>query len=88
VDGIHHIAADGPLPRNGADALGLVYGERVGDGEWIAVPVARLDPAFFVLSSGAAGSGGLRDFVRESHRGQLWFVGDEAELAHRLSAPD
>jgi hypothetical protein len=55
LSAVHHIPADGPLLSTGADALGLIYGDGVGDAEWIAVPVARLDPAFFTLSSGIAG---------------------------------
>ena len=52
---VHHIPAEGPLLSSGADALGLIYGDGVGDAEWIAVPAARLDAAFFTLRSGVAG---------------------------------
>jgi hypothetical protein len=80
---VHHISAEGPLLSSGADALGLIYGDSVGDAEWIAVPAGRLDPAFFTLSSGVAG-----EFVRESNRGrQVWFVADAEELARRLRPP-
>jgi hypothetical protein len=38
------------------------------------------------LSAALAGSGALRDFVRESNRGRsIWFVADLAELEGRLS---
>ena len=109
---VHNLSADGPLLSSGADALGVIYGEGADGAEWIAVPVARLDPEFFALRSGVAGefvqkfvnykqrlavvgdiselleqSTALRDFVRESNRGQqLWFVADEDDLARRLSA--
>ncbi len=43
--------------RSGAEAIELMYS---AEAEWIAVPVARLDPAFFDLSSGVAG-----DFVQK-----------------------
>jgi hypothetical protein len=70
---VHHIAADGPLLRSGADALGLIYGDGVGDAEWIAVPAERLDPEFFTLSSGIAG-----EFVQKfaNYKLRLAVVGD------------
>lgn len=37
------------------------------------------------VAAHVAGSSALRDFVRETNRGnQLWFVADEAELRERL----
>ncbi len=41
---VHHIPDDGPILRSGADALGLLYDDGAADADWIAVPVARLDP--------------------------------------------
>jgi hypothetical protein len=38
------------------------------------------------ISDAIAGSGALRDFVRECNRGrQIWFVADDAELERRLA---
>jgi hypothetical protein len=54
VPTVHHIDADGPPVRNGADALDLIYGESPG-ADWVALPATRLDPAFFTLSTGIAG---------------------------------
>jgi hypothetical protein len=73
VPAVHHIPADGALLSTGADALGLIYGDGVGDAEWIAVPVERLDPAFFTLSSGVAG-----EFVQKfaNYKLRLAVVGD------------
>ena len=70
---VHHISAEGPLLGSGADALGLIYGDGVGEAEWIAVPASRLDPAFFTLSSGVAG-----EFVQKfaNYGLQLAVVGD------------
>jgi uncharacterized protein DUF4180 len=52
---VHHVPAEGPLLSSGADALRLIYGDDLGEAEWIAVPAGRLDPAFFALASGVAG---------------------------------
>ena len=52
---VFHVAADGPAIRTGGDALGLIYDERAQSADWIAVPVTRLDPAFFDLRTGVAG---------------------------------
>ena len=82
VPTVHHIPAEGPLLSSGADALGLIYGDGAGAAEWIAVPVARLDPSFFTLSSGVAG-----DFVPKfvdsglSARGRRGHLGPLAESA-------
>jgi hypothetical protein len=70
---VHHISAEGPLLSSGADALGLIYDEGVDGAEWIAVPAARLDPSFFVLSSGVAGEFAQK-FV--NYRQRLAIVGD------------
>ena len=52
---VFHVPAAGPPLRSGGDVLGLIHGDGAADAEWIAVPVARLDPAFFDLRSGLAG---------------------------------
>jgi hypothetical protein len=73
ISTVHHIPAEGPLLSSGADALGLISGDGVGDAEWIAVPAARLDPAFFTLASGVAG-----EFVQKfaNYGLRLAIVGD------------
>ena len=55
---MHHIPGEGPLLTSGADVLEILFS---AEAEWIAVPVRRLDPAFFDLSSGVAG-----EFIRRS----------------------
>jgi hypothetical protein len=75
VPAVHHVPADGPLLRSGADALGLIYDEGVAGAEWIAVPAERLDPSFFDLSSGVAGEL-VQKFVNYQQR--LAVVGDIA----------
>ena len=70
---VHHLPADGPPLSSGADALGLIYDEGAGEAEWIAVPVVRLDPSFFTLSSGVAGEF-VQKFVNYGRR--LAIVGD------------
>jgi hypothetical protein len=39
VPAVHHLPAEGPLLRSGADAIGAIYS---AEADWIAVPVARL----------------------------------------------
>jgi uncharacterized protein DUF4180 len=73
MPGVHHVPADGPLLGSGADALGLIHGEGVLEDAWIAVPAARLDPAFFTLSTGLAGEL-VQKFV--NYRQRLAIVGD------------
>ncbi|WP_018177878.1 DUF4180 domain-containing protein [Jongsikchunia kroppenstedtii] len=52
---VHHVPADGPLLRTEADATDLL-GSTYGTGaEMIAIPVGRLDPDFFDLSTKVAG---------------------------------
>jgi hypothetical protein len=75
VPSVHRIPAGGPLLRSGADALGLLYDDGAADADWIAVPVARLDPSFFDLSSGIAGEL-VQTFVNP--RARLAVVGDIA----------
>ena len=80
---IHHVSAEGPLLSSGADALGLIYGDDVGEAEWIAVPAARLDPAFFTLASGVAG-----EFVQKfaNYGLRLAVVGDISDALGRSAA--
>ena len=64
---------DGPQIGTEADALdimGQLYGT---DADLIAIPVQRLDPAFFDLSTGVAGA-----FTQKllNYRHRLAFVGD------------
>ena len=83
---VHHIPDDGPLLRSGADALGLLYDDGAADADWIAVPVARLDPSFFDLSSGVAG-----EFVQKfvNYRARVAVVGDiTAEIAASTALRD
>lgn len=70
---VFHVEADGPAVRTGGDALGLIYEECAQDAEWIAVPVTRLDPAFFDLRTGVAGEL-VQKFVNYGRR--LAVVGD------------
>jgi hypothetical protein len=56
---VHRLDETGPPIGNALDVIADA------DTEWVAIPVARLDPAF---------------------RGrQVWFVGDDDELARRLA---
>lgn len=52
---VFHVPADGPAIGSTGDAMGLLYADGAAETDWIAVPVARLDPAFFDLRSGLAG---------------------------------
>jgi hypothetical protein len=101
---------EGP-PLAGDRHAGDLVGEALGAGaEVVAIPTARVTPAFFDLRTGLAGavlqkfvnyrlvpvivgdigaelarSSALRDFVRESNRGQtVWFVAGLDELRARL----
>jgi hypothetical protein len=62
--------------RTGGDALALVYDEGAADADWIALPVERLDPAFFDLRSGVAGEL-TQGFVQYGQR--VAIVGDIAQ---------
>lgn len=73
METVFHAPAEGDPIRTGADALGLIYDEAAGGAEWFAVPVARLDPAFFDLSSGVAGEI-VQKFAQ--YRARLAIVGD------------
>lgn len=52
---VFHLPPDGPAITSGADVVELIYGDGADGANWIAVPVARIDPAFFDLRSGLAG---------------------------------
>ena len=56
--------------RSGAEAIEVIYS---AEADWIAVPVARLDPAFFDLRSGVAGEF-VQKFVNYGQR--LAIVGE------------
>ena len=83
IPAVHHVRADGPLLRSGADALGLIYDEGVAGAEWIAVRAERLDPSFFDLSSGVAG-----EFVQKfvNYQQRLAVVGDLSGRLEESSA--
>jgi Domain of unknown function (DUF4180) len=75
-------AADGP-PVGATSVLDLV-GDALGRGaEWIALPVARLDPDFFSLRSGVAG-GVVQKLT--NYRRRLAMLGDIAALTAASTA--
>jgi hypothetical protein len=80
-DRIARIPADGPLLRTGGDAIELMYTDE--DADWIALPVQRLDPAFFDLRSGVAGEFAQK-FVNYGRR--LAIVGDISAALERSTA--
>jgi hypothetical protein len=68
-------AGEGPMVRSERDAVDLI-GDALGQGaEWVAVPVARLDPDFFRLAGGLAGAV-TQKFVNYERR--LAILGDIA----------
>ena len=71
------LPADGDPISSGQDVLALLFGS---EADWIAVPVARLDPRFFDLSRGVAGDI-TQKFV--NYRARLAVVGD---ISQQLSA--
>lgn len=77
------VDADGPPIRDAAGAMDLI-GEALGaDAAVVAVPVERLDPAFFQLRSGLAGEVAQKAV---NYRRRLAIVGDiSAQL--EASAP-
>ncbi|UOE45655.1 DUF4180 domain-containing protein [Agromyces larvae] len=111
-DRVLHLDPDGPLMSSSDDTNDLIGDAWANRCDTVAVPVARLDPRFFDLASGLAGtvaqkfvnyrlrlvvvgditaheaaSRALRDWVRESNRGDhIWFLPDDAALAERLRA--
>jgi hypothetical protein len=79
-----HLDADGPRIRTAQDAMDLIAITFVPDGaETIVVPVARLDPDFFQLSTGVAGEV-VQKFV--NYRRRLVVVGDVTEHVARSDA--
>jgi hypothetical protein len=80
-DRIARVPADGPLLRTGGDAIELMYIDE--DADWIALPVARLDPSFFDLRSGVAGEF-LQKFANYGRR--LAIVGDISTAVERSDA--
>ncbi len=52
---VFHLSPDGTVIGSAADLVELSYADGADGADWIAVPVARLDPAFFDLRSGVAG---------------------------------
>lgn len=46
----------GPVVANERDAIDLLGEAISADADWVAIPVARLDAAFFRLSTGLAGA--------------------------------
>ncbi|HWT91355.1 MAG TPA: DUF4180 domain-containing protein [Solirubrobacteraceae bacterium] len=79
---VFHVPAAGEPLRTGADALGVIYAEAAAGAEWIAVPAARLDPAFFDLRTGVAGEI-VQKFV--NYQARLAVVGD---ISGRVAASD
>lgn len=73
---VFRVPADGPPIGSTADAMGLLYADGADEATWIAVPVARLDPAFFDLRSGLAGEV-VQTFA--NYRVGLALVGDVSE---------
>lgn len=67
------VSRDGPLLGTESDALDLIPEAGAVDAEVIAIPVERLDPAFFDLSTGVAGA-----FTQKllNYRFRLAVVGD------------
>ncbi|MFL6145385.1 MAG: DUF4180 domain-containing protein [Labedaea sp.] len=74
-------AADGPVIRDEADALGLIFG--AGEAHWLAVPAGRLPAEFFRLRTGLAGAI-LQKFV--NYRVGLVVLGDLAAYTEASSA--
>jgi len=76
--------AEGPQIRTGQDAMDLIATTFIENGaDTIVVPVERLDPDFFRLSSGVAG-----DIVQKfvNYRRRLIVVGDVSAQVDRSDA--
>ena len=71
------MAADGPVISTSDDASDLIGDAWSDDASLIAIPVARLDPAFFVLGTGLAGSITQK---LANYRLQLAVIGDITAL--------
>jgi hypothetical protein len=80
---IAYVSSDGELISSGGDALALIYEPGSADATWIAVPVSRLDAAFFDLSSGIAGEI-VQKFV--NYRSRLAVIGDISPQLEASSA--
>ena len=52
---VFYLSPDGPAIGRASDVVELSYADGAEGTDWIAVPVARVDPAFFDLRSGVAG---------------------------------
>ncbi|MDM7832635.1 DUF4180 domain-containing protein [Cellulomonas edaphi] len=80
---VSRLADEGPLVSTVADVLDLVGDAWSVEAEVIAVPVSRLHPAFFDLSSGFAG-----DVAQKlvNYHLVLAVVGDVSDHAARSSA--
>lgn len=63
----------GALIRTERDVLDIIGEAMPRNAQWVAIPVARLDPAFFTLSSGLAGAV-VQKFV--NYQLNLAIVGD------------
>ena len=77
------VAADGePIstPRHATDLIGDAWG---AEASTVAVPIQRLDPAFFDLSSGVAGEIAQK---LVNYRIRLAVIGDVAPFAEASSA--
>ncbi|GAA2090846.1 hypothetical protein GCM10009840_32450 [Pseudolysinimonas kribbensis] len=81
---ILRLELDGPLLRTADDAMDLIATTFVpGGAETIVVPVARLDPDFFRLSSGVAGEVAQK-FA--NYRRRLVILGDVSVYVARSDA--
>jgi hypothetical protein len=75
------LETDGPLIRTPDDAMDVIASTFVpGGAEVVVVPVGRLDPEFFRLSSGIAGEV-VQKFV--NYRRRLVILGDVAAYVER-----
>ncbi|MFF2277314.1 DUF4180 domain-containing protein [Agromyces sp. NPDC058126] len=77
------LAAEGPPVSTADDAADLVGGAWAHAASVVAVPVERLDPAFFDLSSGVAGEIAQ---TLVAYRLRLAIVGDLAEQVEASTA--
>jgi hypothetical protein len=78
------LESDGPLIRTADDAMDLIASTFVPDGaETVVVPVERLDPEFFRLSSGVAGEV-VQKFA--NYRRRLVILGDVSAFVARSDA--
>ena len=73
------VSPDGPPIKTDQDVVDLIGSHYFDEVEWFALPVERLDEAFFGLSSRIAG-GLVQRFVMYGHR--LAIIGD---ISHHLA---